>query len=489
MPAQRGHRAEGFGLTASGTPLLVGLDIGTTHLKAGVYRPDGTALVERRTATPDRPDVLRDTALRLVEECVAPAPSVPVALGIASMAETGVTLDAAGEPAGPLWTWRDTRTAVEAGLLSTVFDGFSDVTGLTPTPKRPVTWWMWLRQHRPDILDHMRVWAGAADLVAAALTGAVVTSPSLAARSGVVDLYTGEYRADLLALAGLRADQLPRVVPVGGTAGRVNRTGSTRTGLPTGTPVVIAGHDHLVAAYAVGVRGPGHSADSMGTAEAVVSTIPAPPPPGTVGPTGATVGPFVDGSSYCLISGLPASGALVRWLVERFAPPGTADPYGWLAAALGTVPGPPTGIIVQPYLAGRTAPQPDLRRRLSIHGLSARHTNADIARAVLEGLSMQARWMLDNHTALAGVAPGPVHAFGGAAAQPAWLRMKAQLTPAPLRALSGVECAAIGAAQLAARALGLDHPPLTASLIARDLGTTDGWDRVYRDGFLPLVTR
>ncbi|WP_176738391.1 hypothetical protein [Micromonospora pallida] len=93
------------------------MDVGTTHTKAGVYRLDGTPVAQRRAATPPDAVGLRDTALRLLAECVAAVPVPPLAVGLASMAETGVPLDAAGEPVGELLHWRDRRAHREADQL------------------------------------------------------------------------------------------------------------------------------------------------------------------------------------------------------------------------------------------------------------------------------------------------------------------------------------------------------------------------------------
>ncbi|GAA4493786.1 FGGY-family carbohydrate kinase [Actinoallomurus oryzae] len=463
------------------TITLAGVDIGTTHTKAAVYRPDGTCLASRRAATAGDADALRATALRLLAECVAETGTPPVAVGVASMAETGVPLDAHGEPDGPLLDWRDGSAAYEADELARAVgaESFFSLTGLRPGAKLPLARWMRLRRHAPDVLRDMARWASVADLVAASLTGVLATSPTLASRTGAYDIRRGAYRADLLDLAGLSPDRLPPVVA--GVAGRVGTAAAGRTGLLSGTPVVVAGHDHMAAAWAAGVRAPGRVADSMGTAEAIVTPVAAVPARVVAG---ATVGPFVDGASYCLISGLPASGGLVGWLLGRFAPAGHPDPHRWFTELVGPPEAPPTGITVLPYLRGRATPEPDPRRTLSVHGLRPSHTLADLGRAVLEGLSMQARWMLD--TASGGVRPGAVTVFGGPAANPTWMWIKARLTPAPLAVVPGAHGAALGAAQLAGRAIGVPDTSVPAPPQAPV--PAPEWEEAYRSRFLPLAT-
>jgi sugar (pentulose or hexulose) kinase len=461
------------------TTLLAGIDVGTTHTKAGVYREDGTPVAQRSAATPADADALRETALRLLTECVAEAGAPPAAVGVASMAETGVPLDAGGTPAGDLLDWRDRSAVREAEELAADVgpEAFFATTGLRPSAKLPLARWIRLRRHDPGLSQRMACWAGTADLVVAALTGALATSPTLACRTGAFDIRKAAYLPELLDLAGLKPRQMPEVVS--GVAGRVTPAASSRTGLLAGTPVVIAGHDHMVGAWAAGVRAPGHVANSMGTAEAIVSPV-AELPATTA--AGATVGPFVDGASYCLISGLSASGGLVDWLLDRIAPAGHPDPHQWFTELVGPPEGSPTGIVVQPYLRGRAAPEPDPHRTLSVHGMRPEHTLADLGRAVLEGLSMHVRWMLD----ACGVRPEAVTVFGGPTANPTWMWIKARLTPAPLAVLTGWQGAALGAAQLAGRAIGVPDTPVTAP--PRLPAPAPEWEEAYRSGFLPLAT-
>lgn len=463
--------------------LLAGVDVGTTHTKAGIYRPDGTAVAEREVVTPGGADELVAAALRLLAQCVSAAGAAPVVVGVCGMAETGVPLDVDGTPVGELLPWRDTRARREAEELAEAAgpEAFFSTTGLRPSAKLPLARWIWLRRHEPERLDRMDRWAHAPDLVVAALTGAAVTGVTLAARTGAYDIRRGAYDPDLLGLAGLDVARMPPVV----AAAAVTAEGAARTGLLAGTPVVPAGHDHLAAAWGAGVREPGQVADSMGTAEAVVSPVAA-LPPASARLTGISAGPFVDGRSFCLLGGLASSGGLVEWLLDRIAPPGVPDRHRWFTDLVGPPEGRPTGIVVEPYPHGRACPEPDPRRALSFHGIRAGHTTADIGRAVLEGLSMQVRWMLDTQTAISGRTPDAVTVFGGPTANPTWMWIKSQVSALPMRVLTGHRSASLGAAQLAGRASGVECPPPEPEDAPPPVPSAD-WETAYRSRFLRLA--
>ena len=192
----------------------------------------------------------------------------------------------------------------------------------------------------------------------------------------------------------------------------------------------------------------------------------------------------MDGRSFCLVGGMPAGGGLVDWLLDRIAPAGHADRHRWFGEVVGPPERAPTGIVVQPYLYGRAAPAPDPHRTLSFHGLRPEHTLADLGRAVLEGLCMHVRWMLDALTG--GVRPGSVTVFGGPAAGATWMWIKARLTPAPVAVRAGREYAALGAALLAGRAIGVEDRPAAEG--PHEYVAAPEWEEAYRSGFLPLAT-
>jgi xylulokinase len=450
--------------------LFVGIDVGTTNTKVGVYTADGAEVLTRSAATPPDADGVVATSLRELARCVAEIGVPPVAVGVTGVAEGGVALDGALRPLRPLHWWHDSPAGAQAGWLAEQVGrtALFDRTGVDVAAKTPLALWLWLRRHEPAVLDTMTTWVGVPELVATALCGTPVGETTLAGRSGAFDQRAGRYDPDLLALAGITEDQL--AAPSG--------AGTAAAGpLPTGTPVVLAGHDHLVAAFAAGAREPGDTADSMGTAEAVV-TISRTPPESSATGTGLSWNRTADGTHWALTSGFPHSGRLFDWLCRLF---GGADAVARLA---GTERARPTGIVVLPYLAGRAAPAPDPERRLSVHGLDPSHGPADLALAVLEGACCHVRWMAEEQAAHAGTPIGVTTALGGPTRSRAWMTVKAHVMPATVRVARAVDAACAGAALLAARATGTPAAVLPSDSLPRDELVATDYDALYRDSFL-----
>ncbi len=471
--------------------VLAGVDVGTTNTKVGMYRPDGSRLAVRTWSTPTDADQLVTTVLdglaSLVDQVGRPAEAV----GVAGMAETGVTVEADLTPLHPLILWRDPRgtEGVERIREEVGEAELFALTGVTLGVKTPLARWRWLADTRPELLSGGRVWLGAPDLVAAALIGEPVTDLTLAGRTGGMDVRAARWHPDLLAAAGVDPARLPRIVPPGQPAGRCATAAARSAGLRAGTPVVVAGHDHLVAGYAAGVRRPGGQMDSMGTAEAVftlTAAVPGDLPPGT----GTSWNRFVDGTHYCLISGFPGSGRLVDWFTNRFLGLSGDAGHDRFAELVNSVERRPTGIVVEPYLFGRAAPVPDPGRGLAVHGVRPRHTVADLALALLEGASAQVRWMAEEQLRVLAVeSPSRTAVAGGPTRSRAWMRVKAALTPGELRVMDEPDAVCAGAALLAAESgLGLPVATLAGSPVTPDEPERKRYERFYRGGFHPVVT-
>lgn len=482
-------------MTGERAPVLAGVDVGTTNTKLGSYRLDGSRLATWGFPTPGDAGDLVNAVLTGLASLAERVGQPPDAVGVASMAETGVTVDADLTPLHPLIGWQDPRGASAAERLRAEVGAAElfAITGVSLGTKTPLARWRWLTDTHSGLLTGGRVWLNAADLIAATLIGEPVTDITLAGRTGGVAVRDGRYHPDLVAAAGITPAQLPRIAESGQPAGWCGTAAARHAGLRPGTPVVVAGHDHLVAGYAAGIRSPGEQMDSMGTAEAVITLTPRIPADLPAG-TGVSWNRYVDGRHFCLISGFPGAGRLLDWFIDGYLHLSGQAGYQRFGELVDTVDQRPTGIVVEPYLSGRAAPVPDPHRRLAVHGMRSRHTLADLALAVLEGACAQVRWMAAEHLgSLGAAAPAPagvpVAVAGGPTRCHPWMRVKAAITPGPLRVVDDPDAACAGAALLAAQSgLGVPAPVLAASQLAADSRQRAEYDDFYGKSFLPVVT-
>jgi len=489
----------------------LGVDVGSTNTKVALLAlgEDGTPRevslrsVPTRANVPELVRVLQD----LVRQVLQAGGVAPDVVGIASMAETGVPLDSHDEPLSPLLRWDGHRDSSDVDALVARF-GASELfaaTGVPATAKAPLATWHRLRRTQPTVFGRMARWAGASELVCLALTGELVTDHTLAGRSMAYRLPAAggtpaaEFDAGLLAAVGLDPSQLPAVAAPGAAAGSVTADAAARTGLRAGTPVVVAGHDHAVGAWAAGVRRPGDVADSLGTAEALVRVVGAGAHASAVDreavrAAGMSLGRTVTGEHESLIAGMAGAGSLIRWWFDSLL--GGADPEAVFAGVDELGPG-PGDVLVLPYPSGRQSPAPDASARLRILDAQGRplypasRSRADLTRGVLEGLCLQLRWMDAEQRRLCRTAAahvtGALRVLGGiGAANRTWLDIKARVMPAPLVLTTATQPVASGAALLAAVRLGLAHTDAVLPHVGPAHGPAGGRD--YDDAYRTFVS-
>lgn len=434
-------------------PVVLGIDIGSTNTKVAELRLGAGEARTVSVPTPADADGLVVAVERLVAAAVRRS-GAPAAVGIASMAETGVPLDAALRPLRPLVRWDGRRGGAEELLAGIDTARVFAVTGVRPSAKATIVALALLLRSDAALRHDLSRWSGTGDLVALRLTGRLVTDHTLAARtmgyrSPTTGAFSSAFDPELTGCAGVGPEVFPEVLPPGEAAGAVSAAAADATGLAAGTPVYVAGHDHLVGAWGAGVRAVGALADSIGTTEALVRVARrVPREPALLSGSGITR--TVDGDSEVLLTASTGAGAVVaEW---RAVDPEAADD------ALALVDGGPIRAgepMVLPYPAGRQAPEPDPAAILRVIG----GPEPASARALLLGLALQLAWM---HEAQCAVLEAPVDALvalGGAGARSrVLLALKADALGLPISVVPEAEPVAASAALLAAVRAGLAPP-------------------------------
>jgi sugar (pentulose or hexulose) kinase len=261
----------------------LGVDIGTTSTKAVVYDDHGqrigAARVPTRWSTTGAhvdidPDVLRNGAIRAANEAVAATPDdVRIGgIGLASMGETGVLVDAAGRPVSAAIAWHDPRDVAEVAALGEQIGRsvFERRTGKPLRSQFSLTKHRWLVDHEPTTSQAVRRF-NVAEWVARGLGADEACELSLAGRTGWYDLFGGRWDDELLAWSGTDASLMPPLVTAGTAIGTV--TSADAHPRLRGAVVTLCGHDHQSAAVGCGAEDAGDELDSSGTAEALVRTV------------------------------------------------------------------------------------------------------------------------------------------------------------------------------------------------------------------------
>lgn len=465
---------------------VIGLDIGTTGCKAIVFGSEweilGRAAREYPVLSPGAGWAEQDAeqVWNLALEALAQAidqskAGPPRAMALSVQGEAVIPVDRAGHPLRHAILGMDTRSTAENTWLAETFDPqvLFRRTGMPMHTINTITKLLWLKRHEP------KLWTSAAqfllyeDYFLRRLTGRAVISHCLASRTQMYDLHTAGWAADILDRCELDPARLAQVQPGGeAVVGTLDKALARRIGLSGEVLLVSGGHDQACAALGSGVIRPGLAMVSTGTAEVVEVAMASPVLDERLRAGGISIYRHVVPGLYVAMTLNHSGGLALRWFRDTLCrgwrrgpgsegrgtgdeapldacPPGPVPPQDAYDLILADAPAGPTGLMVLPHFAGAGTPLVDVHSRGAILGMTFATTQAEIAKAILEGLTYELRMNLELLRD-AGIRLEVLHAVGGGARSKMWLQMKADICQVRLRVPQITEAACLGAAILAA---------------------------------------
>ena len=268
---------------------MIGIDVGTTHIKAVIFNERGTEISKSVIGTPSMADseggVLWDPEAIWTSVAEATCNALAtmrveisaegnaydaeiVGVAVASVGESGVPLDRKGEPLYPIIPWFDTRTVPQAQWWAREVgrEQTAAITGLAVKYIYSAQKLIWLFQEVNGLSEAIDTWLPVSSFISFKLTGERSIDYSQASRTMLFDQTNLTWSQDFLDIAGIPRRILPEPVPSGTFIGRVTDLASETTGIPAGVPVFAGGHDHVCGALSVGAVKSGTILDSCGTA-------------------------------------------------------------------------------------------------------------------------------------------------------------------------------------------------------------------------------
>ena len=458
---------------------LVGLDVGTTGVKALAISPAGEVLAraerEYPLATPQPGWAEQDPEdwRRAAEEALESLGADEVAgIGLTGQMHGLVALDGDERVLRPAILWNDQRTAAECREIEERLGlaRLLELTGNRALPGFTAPKLVWLRRNEPETYERIAHVLLPKDYVRLALTGERATDVADASGTLLFDVAGRRWSDEVLGALELPAEWLPPALE------SPSPSGATRSGVP----VAAGAGDQAAGALGVGVTAPGPASVVLGTSGVVFATL----PEAVTNPDGRAhvFCHAVPGAWHAMGVMLSAAGAL-RWFRDALAP---REAYEQLVAeAESWAPG-AEGLLFLPYLAGERTPHADPDARGAFTGLSHRHDRGALVRAVLEGVAYGLRDSLEVLRAL-GCRLDVGRVSGGGARSDLWLRIVASVLGLPLERTVAEEGAAYGAALLGGVAGGafVDvHEAVAACVRVHETVEPDpGWERVYEEGY------
>jgi xylulokinase len=443
---------------------LIGLDLGTSSVKAGLYDQSGHEQAVAREAislsvpVPGRAEqdpgewwyaiqkVLKNLTERFDPQSIA-------GIGLSAQCPGHVLLGKDNEPIGKAIIWRDQRAVNESAWLNenvSPDDGLAWVgaTRLGDPYSSPARL-LWLKNNDPRHSQAAYV-LQPKDFMGFMLTGRIATDPNTSFL--VVHPQTHTYHPALLQLLGLAEGQLPPVFKYSDLLGRITRQAAQLTGLLEGTPVFVGTIDAYCDTLAGGAFIPGQAVDVSGTSEIVSLGVNE-----QVEGQGVFFARLDEGMQF-LCGPMKVGGYLLSWLANSFYPEMNAQiSYTRLEADAKQISAGADGLIFLPYLHGEKAPIWDSQVRGAFLGVSESHDRRSFTRAVYESVGYAVRHVLEVCEAVSGQKTESLITCGSGSGSVFWNTVKANILQKKVYPLQAKASACLGAAMIAST--GLEHFP------------------------------
>ncbi len=445
--------------------MFVGVDLGTSAVKVLAVTPSGREVAAGAeyygliTPQPERVEQAVETIYRAAMRVLARVVDDVrlrggdvAAIGFSSAMHGLLAVDAGGEPLTNVMTWMDRRSAAIADAWRA--DGTAaelyERTGAPMHPMLPLTKLRWLREHDRTLFARTHRFIGLKELFIFRWTGEWLIDWGIAAATGLFAVREPRWDERALELAGIGPERLSRPVAPSTTVCALRPAIARDLGLAADVAVVLASSDGALASIGVGAALAGDLALTLGTSGALRVLVAAP----ALDAQGRTFCYYADDRQYIVGGPTSSAGAALDWIFALLLADVPAEARFVRAAELanGVAPG-AAGLAVLPFFAGERAPYWRSSLRGCIAGLDLSHDRATIVRASFEGVIFGLNAVYAAVKATAGDAQRLLLS-GGLTREPLVRRLVADIFGLPAAAPRAREAAALGAALVAAAAIG-----------------------------------
>lgn len=354
-----------------------------------------------------------------------------------------IPIDKQGKALRPAILYGDSRADKQAVVLTEKFP-IQAITGnhMDGTITFPKI--LWLKEQETEVYQHTACFLmGSKDYVIRQLTRENVTDPTTAATTGMMNAHTKEWQNEWLLSCGADPGKLPVIRSSDEIVGSVTEQASKATGLIQGTPVLCGIGDGGSASIGAGVFQTGEVYGYIGTTGWMATPV----KQIAQGVKGLFHLPYMEENQFLAIAPLMNAGNVHKWAVNTFA-----DSYEAFEQLIKNVDRFSNNILFLPYLKGERFPVQDANASGCMIGIRPDTTSADISCAVLEGVAMAMRQVMETIT---DGSKGTLTLIGGGTKSKVWNQIMADVLNREVRVPAESQFfPAMGAVVLGAKVLG-----------------------------------
>lgn len=475
---------------------LLGIDIGTSSVKALLISEDGTvagiAKMEYDIRKPEQSwaeqsmEQIWEAAASVLGTLMRQNPGIKK--DIAGISYSGqmhglVMLDAAGREVRDTIIWADQRSS----------DSIEHIYSMVPKAKYHavtknalstgflVSSLVWVKEHEPENYEKISSVMLPKDYIRFRMCGQMGTDMSDASSTVVFDTAGRQWAWDLIGRIGLEKGFFVPCHESWEIAGTVTAECAEKTGLPEEIPIAYGGGDTLVQALGNGMTAPGTVISNIGTASQLVTVAEQP-----VYDRQFRTNTFchIDQGQWLLMGANLSGGVSLKWLKNQIL---YMESYEEMTNLAQQSPPGSGGLFFLPYLSGERTPWNDPDARGIYFGLSLNHSRADMIRAAMEGIIYAQRCSLEIFREM-GLVFERVIASGGGAGSRVFLRIIADQFGCEVVTSQVQEQGCVGAAMIAGVGTGVfsDYREACENMVRFSNEITEpdeGRQRLYAEGF------
>ncbi len=487
---------------------LLGIDLGTTNVKAILFSADGSSLAMGEAGYPtyypgqnaaeQSADDWWNATKQVIQEITsnqAINAGRIAAICVSSQMPTMLPLDEDGRPLRRGMIWIDRRADKESHWLLEQFGEkrYLEIFGKKkPDSFHVMPKLLWLKNHEPDTFKKTRKVHHTNTYINYKLTGSSAIDDLQAASSRAYDIRKKNWSEDLENVTGIPVNEImPEVHSIFDIIGYVNKEAAEQTGLDVGIPVLCGmadGHANIVEG---GITQLGDAAESTGTTTLVFVAHNKPLSPHGKLSAMSQFFPIPD-VPYTLIGPINSGGASLKWYLNTYkdcielisSKVKESNLYNVLNQIAEKAPVGSGGLFFFPYLAGERAPFWNSYVKGMFIGLTAATSHEQIVRSLYEGTSFALRNVIEEayHE---GAVIKRLRSSGGGANSDVWLKIKASMLKMPLEVSLGMGGAPMGDAIVAGYGIGLYDDFVKAvktfQHVDKVVDPVDEWVKVYDD--------
>lgn len=437
----------------------IGIDVGTTALKAVAFSETGEVLANcsfsytiqhpQPEYSEQNPDEIFEAVIKGLQEITQKfAPDYPRFVAFSTAMHSLIAVDNKGNLLTQCIIWADNRAAAVAEELHTGENGklFYEATGVPVHPMSPLCKLLWFKQNEPDIFNAAYKFIGIKEYFFYKLFGEFLIDTSIASATGLFNFKTLNWDEQVLHFLAIDAVRLSAIVPANHVCYYQNIYPALS--LPVNTPFIIGGGDGALSNIGSGAIGNEMMAVNIGTSSAARMLVSSPE-------TDAGMRTFcyhVSENNF-IVGGASNNGAVVlQWLKEHILK--SNDSYQSLFDQAATVAPGCNGLLMLPYILGERAPIWNAYAKGTYFGISMQHSTAHLIRATLEGV-VYAVYSIGKIIAEKRNIT-EIHASGGFTKSSIWVQMLADIFNTKVIISGALESVAFGAVIIGAKALNIN---------------------------------